>query len=318
MRRFLIKLFVLGLCLGGALGLIFNRYVRQFPPERSFYAASLDKHSLLATQASPRLVLVGGSSLALGLDSGLVAGRCGLHPVNMGMNVAVGLEFMLDEVQGLLRPGDVVLLAPEYHAFQKYYRTEPEYAARLVECRPGLLKTLPWSQLRELLDRGYLHHLGRVARAMCGLEARLLDSATNVFNRREAFNENGDIVAHHGQQVARGRPLRFELRDSKTVRTAIARLNQFHELCQRRGCLVFFSHPPYERRWFERFETDIRRLDALLASQVTIPRLDTVDDMLFPSEDILDVEYHLNYAGKMKRSERVAASLARALRVEPP
>ena len=47
--------------------------------------------------------------------------------------------------------------------------------------------------------------------------------------------------------------------------------------------------------------------------------LDAPEQMTFAREEIFDVEYHLNLAGKEARSKRVAQSLGRFLsREEPP
>src|SRR5262245_31701974 len=109
MKRFLCKLAIFVAANSALLAAAFAVYVKRYPPEKSFYAASLDKASLLRTQAPPRMIFVGGSSMALGMDSGRVARRHGFHPVNMGMNIAIGLEFMLQEVEPIVRAGDLVV-----------------------------------------------------------------------------------------------------------------------------------------------------------------------------------------------------------------
>jgi hypothetical protein len=314
MKRFLIKLALFTFIHLGLVAGAFAIYIARFPPSQSYYAASIDKHRLLQTQPSPRLIFVGGSSMALGMDSALVAKPLGFHPVNMAYNIGVGLEFMLDEIEGALKPGDVVLVAPEYHTFQKYYPANPEYVARLVECHPGLLKALPFQRWKELTDHGYVHHLGRVLRtAFSGKPRGIYDNSVNQFHSREAFNEYGDIVAHHGVEIKRGMPLRFELTSPATAQRAIERLNDFHRKCRRRGVRVFFSHPPYERRFFNRYRRPIEQLETMLRSKLTIPMLDTPEEMTFPSDHIFDVEYHLNLQGKITRSQRVAQSLRTAL-----
>src|SRR5689334_6191038 len=106
MKRFLRKC---ALLVGFHLALfsaVLGAYVKRFPPEQSYYAGSLDKHELLAHRASPRMIFVGGSSMAMGMDSDAVARPLGYNPVNMGMNVGVGLELMIEEVRPFLRPGD--------------------------------------------------------------------------------------------------------------------------------------------------------------------------------------------------------------------
>src|SRR5438045_2669104 len=99
MKRFLAKLSVFIGVHAALVTVAFVLYVKRFPPQDSLYAASIDKISLLRTQASPRLIFVGGSSMAFGMDSALVANRCGFHPVNTGLHVGIGLEFMLGQVE---------------------------------------------------------------------------------------------------------------------------------------------------------------------------------------------------------------------------
>src|SRR5688572_22867559 len=223
MKRFLIKLaFFIGLHLfvfAGTLAVYFKR----FPPTESYYASSLDKHQLLKTRPSPRMIFIGGSSMALGMDSAQVARPFGFHPINMGLNMGIGLEFMLDEVTASLRPGDLVIVAPEYHTFQNSYRAEPEYVARLIECRPSLLLDLPFRTTKELLDHGYHQHIGRVIRTVLGVGSTsgMWDNLVNAYNHRQAFNENGDVIAHHGVQTARGNTLRFVITSPETMEIAI-------------------------------------------------------------------------------------------------
>ena len=318
LRRFIFRLLLFLAIPASLLGVVFGLYQKRFPIEQSLYAASLDKHRLLQTQAAPRMIFVGGSSMAFGLDSGRVAGRCGYHPVNMGLIMATGLELMLQEVSPWVRPGDVVVLSPEYQLLERYYHGEPEYLARLLECHPSLLRALSWSQLKELLDRGYLHHTGRVLRTVGGQFEGILDGITNAYNHRGAFNANGDVIAHHGVQGHREQRGRVEFNASPIALAAVEHLNRFHAECQAKGVRVFFSHPPYEKAWFDVQFAAISKADRFLRERLTIPFLDSAEEMTFPSEQMFDTEYHLNLDGIRRRSNLMAERLTQALAAPPP
>lgn len=313
MKTFLLKLAVFFGVIAVALGMVFAAYTRKYPPEKSFYMASADKHARLENLPAPRIIFIGGSSMAFGMDSGLVGKKLNLNPVNMGLNAAVGLEFMLQEVEPFLRRGDVVVVAPEYNTFDKFYRPDPEYVARLIECRPTVLRALTFEQLQDLLDHGYVHHLGRVLRTVLGNAQGILDGASYEHTQRRSFNENGDVVSHHGVKGPKLGAARFKFTPTATTDAAIAHLNRFAASAERRGARVFYSHPPYEQQSYAKNRDTITRLDQLIRARLTIPRLDTVEDMVFPTDHFFDTEYHLSLAGKRKRSERVAASLAKAL-----
>ena len=86
----------------------------------------LDKERLLKEAPSPRLVLVGGSGLAFGIDSPTLEQALGgrYSVVNMGLHAGLGLDFMLNEALDGLREGDVVVLSPEYDIV---WRDEPNH-----------------------------------------------------------------------------------------------------------------------------------------------------------------------------------------------
>ena len=318
MKTFLFKLAVyLGVVAAG-LAAVFAAYGKLFPPETSFFMASRDKHQRLESLPSPRIIFIGGSSMAFGLDSGEVGKRLGLHPVNMGLNAGVGLEFMLQEVEPFIRAGDVIVVAPEYNTFEQFYYPDPEYVARLIECRPPVIRALTARQIKELLDHGYAHHLGRVIRTVMGRPEKILDGATYAHTRRSSFNEDGDVVSHHNVPGPVLGVVPWKFTAPATTFTAIDQLNRFQSEVQRRGARVFYSHPPYERRSFEKNRHSISKLDGLLKERMKIPMLDQVDDMVFPTDHFFDTEYHLNLTGKTERSRRVAESLAKFLKPSGP
>lgn len=66
------------------------------------------EHILLSNSRSPRLILIGDSNLVMGIRSGIIKRETDYNPVNMGLIVSRGLEFMLSEVRDEIRPGDLV------------------------------------------------------------------------------------------------------------------------------------------------------------------------------------------------------------------
>src|SRR4051794_11320917 len=62
----------------------------------------------------PRLVLVGGSGTLYGIDAELIERKTGVPTVNFGTHAGLGLRYLLTRARRELRPGDRVLLAPEY------------------------------------------------------------------------------------------------------------------------------------------------------------------------------------------------------------
>jgi hypothetical protein len=316
MRTFLLKLSFFLTVIAVFLTITFRRYASQWPVEKSFYMASRDKHARLANLPSPRLILVGGSSMGFGIDSRLLGTTLGFQTVNMGLNHGVGLEFMLQEVEPFVRRGDVILLSPEYTTIEQFYRSDPEYIARLLECRPSLVRALSKRQRKDLLDHGFVQHVGRVIRYSF---RRIQDSdgdSEYLHTRRSSFNEMGDVVSHHNLPRRELGAAAFKFASSPVAFQAVEHLNRFHDACRRRGAQVFYSHPPYQRKSFERNRDSILKLDAFLREQMQIPMLDSVEELVFPNDWFFDTEYHLTLEGKLQRTAFVAQRLR--ARIGPP
>lgn len=96
--------------------------VAWYIPEVNSYArASALKHRRLEQLDSPKIVVVGGSNLAFGLDSAMIEQATGRGVVNMGMDGFLGVRFMLAEVEPFIASGDLVVVAFEHGA---YYNDE--------------------------------------------------------------------------------------------------------------------------------------------------------------------------------------------------
>src|SRR5215212_5179389 len=108
---------LLGLALAIILsGLLIGQYHTNLRDD-SYIAAVLEKDRLIRDTPSPKIILVGGSNLAFGIDSHMLEDSLGVHVVNMGLYAKLGLRYMLAQVKPYIRKGDLVLVVPEYDQF---------------------------------------------------------------------------------------------------------------------------------------------------------------------------------------------------------
>jgi hypothetical protein len=88
------------------------------PARTSYLASAIDKVKMLKTVPGPRLILIGGSNLAFGIDSAYLQNRLQMPVINMGVHIAFGLRYMLNQARPYLRSGDIVVIVPEYEHFK--------------------------------------------------------------------------------------------------------------------------------------------------------------------------------------------------------
>jgi hypothetical protein len=289
-------------------------YRRQYPSAQNYLAASFDKHALIRTQEPPRLIFIGGSSMAFGVNSAAIAEACGRRPVNMGLHAALGLKFMLNEVEPNIRSGDWIIVAPEYQQFIRLGQSE--MLVNMLEIDPANARYFETHNWATAFDTGFIQRFGKIARAVIGRPGRFfrkntMSRNTRLYYRRGGFNHNGDIVAHLSEQPRGLREKEFQFRyREELVEETIARVNQFAKSAEARGAKVFFSHPPLPREVYEKNRATISRLDSELKAKLAIPQLDSAEELVFPVEYFFDTWYHLAAAGVEKRTEILASRLS--------
>ena len=104
------------------------------PPQysESFLGQLKAKCARLKQEQGKRIVLVGGSSVAFGCDSRMIAETFSEYGVvNFGMYAGLGSKVMLDLSEGDIHAGDIVILSPEQDAqtLSGYFNAEAMWQA---------------------------------------------------------------------------------------------------------------------------------------------------------------------------------------------
>jgi hypothetical protein len=268
------------------------------------YTSLLDKHALLRAQPSPRLIFIGGSGIALGLDSGLIEEQLGLPVINMGINAGFGLHYMLEEVRPLLHPGDLVVIVPEYEHFYGTLAEGDQNLLWALRIRPESIQQMTWPQLRQLLPNipGFMQQ--RVQ--------EILRRWPDPIYNRAAFNEHGDFVNHLTLPAQSIKP--YAINDRAPFNPmALAELIDFVVDAKAHGTLVILMYPAIADT-FWRYQQNaqvIQDLQQRIQESGAIQEGSTPSDYVLPEALFFDTVYHLSKVGRQVRSERMAQALQR-------
>lgn len=278
------------------------------PNPQIFWAGTVIKHDRLEQAPRPRLVFVGGSNLAFGLDSALIERELAPYsPVNMGLDAGLGLDFLLNEVEGALEPGDAVVLSLEYEEFLGLRRGQASSIARVLEQRPRSTAFLAPTSVKTLLDHGF------------GFFHWLFVSADQELHTREikgpygvaTFNRYGDAEWHLDREPKTDRLLKAmdlePFRSGRIDARGRRSLERFHEACRRRGALVFASHPPLPDHYAG--DPRIEGIEERVYRRLSLPVLDQPEETMLPVALFYDTEYHLVRGGREVRTRRLLAAL---------
>ncbi|MBU1238364.1 hypothetical protein KKF84_17995 [Myxococcota bacterium] len=282
-------------------------------PKNAFLGSITQKHDHLEKLPSPRIVLVGGSNLAFGVDSPMLERFTGLRVANMGIIVRLGLRFNLNEVKKTVGAGDLVLIMPEYRNFFRNYMEGTETLAEMAFIYPPSLTWLSSFDQYKNLAKGFIkvfkRKTGSWLLTFLQPQDKFQRSRARIY-RRDGFNIQGDVITHlrYGRSKILGS--NFNLHGVPYNPRAARAINRFAAAVQKRGATVLFTYPILARSTFDRNREWLEKLHRTLAKTLKIPILSTPGAETFPPDDhFFDTIYHLGRKGRTLRTKTLISRL---------
>lgn len=268
----------------------------------TFYGALDEKYKRLTSIEEEKIVVVGGSSVAFGLDSALLEKYAKMPVVNFGLYADIGTKFMLDLSRSGINEGDIVILQPELdeQTMSLYFSADSALKAcdddfsmldslRTADDRFAVLGAL-WNFNREKL--GYLK------------EGKL--DPVGMYNSKN-FNEHGDIDRNKIKRVNnilrtyydKTKPVKL---DSSIVSDDfIAYLNEYIDYCEQRGAKVYFAFCPVNDLSVTK-DSNIKAFEKYIKDNVNCEIIGSLRSSVMDSHYFYDTNFHLNDAGVRLRT----------------
>jgi len=274
-----------------------NYFAQSFLKDNNaYYSVTIDKESRLANLTGPRIVFVGASTVAFGIDSREIEKQTQVKTVNMGVSAEFGLSFILNEAASCLRSGDIVILSVDY------FLSDGEKKAQsfLLDNNANASKFLPSDVKDEILYK--IYHFQRIASGLFYLKAK----KSSVY-LRNAFNKNGDNVLNfdststYNGEIIKLYPRKYN--------EQIDKINNFIGMCKAQNARVYFSFPPCSYSYYNANKNVIRKYDAILRSELHCPFLDSIQSYVYPDHYFFDMYDHLNASGKEMKTQKLISKI---------
>jgi len=292
MKKFLLKLLLFITINGLILLLILLCYRPNVHLKTDYLAAIIDKHASAESITKPKILLIGGSNLAFGIDSKLLQDSIGLPVVNMGLHAGLGLPFLLAEAGTLIQPNDVVLLSLEYSFYNK--DNQPNYD--LIEQTELLYpnsKSFSGFSIRKSIYQNYIHF------------KKAFHNDTIAYNpiyNRNAFNKYGDVISH--LEITKNTVHEFDFKLEKIQE--IACLTEFKDLiamANAKHATVYLLFPDLPRKEYEKEKETILHVEQLLKRHLSeLKIIGNTESFVLNDTLFFDTVYHLNKKGRAIRT----------------
>lgn len=272
------------------------------------------KVRLAASTRSPKLVLLGGSNVAFGIDSHAVSDSLHIATVNVGLHAGMGLRYTVDRFVPYLNAGDILVVCPEYCNFfgnGAYGEAPTMWLLPLCDAQGLWVCNLSPKQLENIVALFPTHVFRRIAEGL--RQKRREPSQTAVAYRyvRSGFDDIGDEVSHLTLP-----PEVSSIPDDGGVAGTFNEAYYNYLLrevaaLQRRGVAVCFLPPCISAREYRREEPQATYLARRLSSD-GVGFLVSPSAFTYPDSCLYNTCYHLNRQGRIAHTRRVITALRTA------
>lgn len=288
------------------------------PPvyDNTFVGELAEKYDRLNAIDEPKLVVIGGSSVAFGLDSELAEEKLGMKVVNFGLYANLGTKLMLDLSKTNINEGDIIVIAPELNdqTLSLYFNAETT-----VQALDG-----NWRMLKNIDSDNYEACIG----ALWGFSSeklRYMLSGTRPENsgayKKDQFNEYGDNTFERPYNTMKSTSknillnYRVNPEDSYTseYEAFIDYVNSYTAYCEKRGATVYFSFAPMNAAAMadENTEESIYNFYKNLCGYLDCKVISSVNDYIMDEGYFFDSEFHLNDSGVTVRTVQLIDDIKR-------
>ena len=285
------------------------------PPQytQTFLGELSDKYERLNSIDEPKIVVIGGSSVAFGLDCAMIEEYTGMPAVNFGLYASLGTKAMIDLSKSNINEGDIVILAPEMDAqtLSLYFNEESMWQA--MDGHFGMLKNIG-SANRGAMFGGVW---GFAADKFDFWKAGAAPNPEGVYNK-SSFNEYGDIVYEREYNImALGYDPTtvIDLSPSIVDKEFIDYVNDYISWCEKKGAKVYFSFSPMDNMALKEGTTDesIYTFFSYLAAHLDCEIISDINDCIMDWEYFYDTNFHLNDAGVKVHTAALIEDIRRAM-----
>lgn len=271
-------------------------YDETFPGELKY------KVERLENTEGKRIIIIGGSSVAFGINSALIEQYTqGYSVVNFGMYASLGTKVMLDIAEKNIRRGDIIILSPEQNeqTLSLYFGTETFW-----QCADGALSLYGYlkSSEKERALGGFAQFA--VDKFRYNSEGTILQPS-DIY-RRDSFNEYGDI-----KPGLRANNIMFGGWDANTPVSLSPTVfseeftdyvNSFNEKVTSSGATLYYRFCPMNKSAvIGDIEDCYNALDSVLDCRI----IGNPEESIMDREWFYDTNFHLNDSGVILNTRNI-------------
>lgn len=269
----------------------------------NYQASLIDKNERLCSLDEAKIVLVGNSNWAFGVDSQKLEEAMGMPVVNMGMHGGIGNPFNEQAAVQNIHEGDIVIISYSNFADGDIIKN-PELAWITIENHPALWKYIRLKDWPSMI-KAYPTYL-KDCLDLWSQGIGNMDSGTEY--SRLQFNEYGDNVYDRPALVISDEEL-AEAHIPEIGDETIDRLNKLNQTLQEKGAtLLVTPYPTPVTSYTPPVEKYVAFSDQI-EERLDFPLIGRYEDYRMDKNLFYNTYLHLNNEGKQFRTQMLINDL---------
>lgn len=280
--------------------------------ENTFLGEFDDKVERLKQTEGPKVIVIGGSSAAFGVDAELMEKALGMPVINFGLYATLGTKTMLDYSKCNIDEGDIIVIAPEMNAqtWSLYFNAEAMWQA--LDGHFSLLKYLDSEDVPAMLGGfwnfassklSYLRK-GTVLNPEGIYHASSFDDYGFIrYNRTKDYNtmaggyDSGMMISFSPEMISDD---------------FVDYVNDYVRYAEKRGAKVYIGFCPMNENALDPTTTleTLSLFTENLSERFECPVLGDPNNYLYRSGYFFDSNFHTNSAGAVLHTKQLASDIA--------
>lgn len=308
MKKFLKKIFafILMIFFLVILIVIFDYEIIGSQYKYSYNASLVDKINRLNSINEPKIILVGNSNLAFGIDSKSIEDAFGMQVVNLGLHAGLGNAFLEEIAKLNINQGDIIIVCHSDYSDTDAI-DDTELALLTYDYNRVVFPVFRKKDYIDLL-KAYPTYLRKSYLLWFMKEGNLVPKGCYS---REAFNEYGDVIYKpEDEQINEYYFQNNFYHLPKISNDCIDRLNEFNRYCNEKGANLVVAGYPIEWGKYNRYsKDDFIDFQNELTIVLDCPVISDYTDYFFPYDYFYNGWLHLNEKGTQARTQQLIEDL---------
>lgn len=332
MRSFILKLLLLLLAVVVTIRMVI---VYGLYNSSNYIYCITDKVNRAKSLPSPKVLFIGGSGTAYGIDARILQDSLRKPVINMGVHGGFGMSLCLHEAELIANKGDIIILSFEYtENDDEVINGEDRIKARAYNAIPGIYSYLTWREKFDYLRLAYFYfeetdkemYVINTGITKPPYALKLISRIYNVVipqshnytvmikdiglrDKPEEYSRSSfDTIGDMNIQFFRSPCKRIggSIQDyNEGYAKEVQMMNEFYEKMSLKGIRTYYLFSSIAESQYKHSKAMIDTIERGYTNSLKVPLLNNAAQAVYKDSLFYDSYYHLNLIGRYINTENV-------------